>query len=155
MGSRLICFNVSAFCDAGKSLMAWPGTTMNAASGVTTMFIVPPGVCISAWRRSGKTMTVSICMGKSPCGVFWVMVSCAFNALTAASFSSPPNAATTFAARALPSSLDSGWDSGSLAVLSSLAPGGGGMVMSSSFTGPSDERGLSNSFVLPTTSTAS
>ena len=43
-------------------------------------------------------MTVSICMGNSPCGVFCVSVSSARTDLIAVSFASPPIAATTFAA---------------------------------------------------------
>ena len=62
-------------------------------------------------------------------------------------------AAATFAASALPS----GFEAAGLAVsaLSAFSAGGGGIVMSICCTLPSDDRGLSNSFVLPTTSTAS
>jgi hypothetical protein len=48
MGSRLIYASVSAFWEAGNSRVPWPGTAMKAASGVTTMFMLPFGVCISA-----------------------------------------------------------------------------------------------------------
>src|SRR5712692_10304340 len=47
-----------------------------------------------------------------------------------------------------------GLDAGSAAAFS-LSPGGGGMVMSTVVTCPSDDNGLSNSDVFPTTNTTS
>ena len=137
--------------SSGKFCISPLGSAMKAASGVTTNSRFHAEFAFRRADDREKRSTVSICMGKSPCGVFCVSVIFAFTDLIAASLVSPPIAATTFAAKALPSSFEAV----GFSLSSSFAPGGGGMVISISFTGPSDERGLSNSFVLPTTSTAS
>src|SRR5579885_1019482 len=122
-----------------------PGSDMNATLGEATIVSFPCGMSISTCMLSGNdkyTSTVDEGLPESLSEIF------ACSALIDFSFASPPVAVATLATIALPSGLDAA------GLASSAPPAGGGIVISISFTDPNDDSGLSNSLVLPTTSTA-
>src|SRR5579864_8660954 len=81
-----------------------------------------------------------------------VSVKLDFIAFTLCSFAAPPSACATFAAKALPSGFDDFFSELAPSDCAFFSPGGGGIEMSTSLTGPSEDSGLSNCAVLPTAS---
>src|ERR1022692_4534421 len=135
---------------------------MKAALGEITMVRRPFGSCTLTSIRSGGTTVTSTGVGGPPPGSLSIKL--ARQDFSNWNLAEPPMASTTLAANALPSRCwlaiiakpgGGGTEAAGLAAGSCGSSGGGGIVMSTLVTGPSEDSGLSNSAVLPTTSTAS